>query len=114
MQLRADLASTPELVKFRDELSAWLARHLTDEFRTDLLGDPTGAEGETFERRRAWQRLAHEGGWIGVHWPAEYGGRGATLAEYAVYLVTCAEAGAPEPANQIGRASCRERVFITV
>jgi alkylation response protein AidB-like acyl-CoA dehydrogenase len=102
VQLRADLASTPELVKFHDELSAWLDRHLTDDFRTGLLADPTGAEGEVFERRRAWQRILHEGGWIGVHWPAEYGGRGATLAEYAVFLVTCAEAGAPEPANQIG------------
>jgi alkylation response protein AidB-like acyl-CoA dehydrogenase len=111
VQLRADLASTPELVKFRDELSAWLDRHLTDDFRTPgvrgvpgrpVLTDPTGAEGEAFERRRAWQRVLHEGGWIGVHWPAEYGGRGATLAEYAVFLVTCAEAGAPEPANQIG------------
>src|SRR5439155_13076911 len=70
--------------------------------RADPLADPTGAEGETFERRRAWQRVLHQGGWIGVHWPAEYGGRGATLAEYAVFLVTCGEAGAPEPVNQIG------------
>ena len=102
MQLRADLATTPELAKFRDELRAWLDRHLTDEFTTDPLADPTGAEGEAFERRRAWQRVLHEGGWIGVHWPAEYGGRGATLAEYALFLVTCGEAGAPEPINVIG------------
>jgi alkylation response protein AidB-like acyl-CoA dehydrogenase len=102
MQLRADLASTPDLVKFRDELRAWLDRHLTDEFKSDPLADPTGAEGEAFERRRAWQRVLHEGGWVGVHWPAEYGGRGATLAEYALFLVTCGEAGAPEPINTIG------------
>lgn len=102
MQLRADLASTPELVAFRDELRAWLDRNLTDEFKTDPLADPTGAEGEAFERRRHWQRVLHEGGWIGVHWPAQYGGRGATLAEYALFLVTCGEAGAPEPVNTIG------------
>ncbi|MEW6475605.1 MAG: acyl-CoA dehydrogenase family protein [Actinomycetota bacterium] len=102
MQLRADLATTPELVEFRDELRAWLDRHLTDEFKSDPLADPTGAEGEAFERRRAWQRVLHRGGWIGVHWPAEYGGRGATLAEYALFLVTCGEAGAPEPINVIG------------
>ena len=102
MQLRADLASTPELVAFRDELRAWLDRNLTDEFKSDALADPTGAEGEAFERRRAWQRVLHQGGWVGVHWPAEYGGRGATLAEYALFLVTCGEAGAPEPVNTIG------------
>jgi alkylation response protein AidB-like acyl-CoA dehydrogenase len=102
MQLRADLATTPELVEFRTELRAWLDRHLTDEFKSDPLADPTGAEGQAFERRRAWQRVLHEGGWVGVHWPAEYGGRGATLAEYALFLVTCGEAGAPEPINTIG------------
>lgn len=102
MQLRADLATTPELVRFRDELRTWLDRHLTDEFKSDPLADPTGAEGEAFERRRAWQRVLHHGGWVGVHWPAEYGGRGATLAEYALFLVTCGEAGAPEPINTIG------------
>jgi len=102
VQLRADLATTPELVAFRDELRRWLDRHLTDEFKTDPLADPTGAEGEAFERRRAWQRVLHGGGWVGVHWPAEYGGRGATLAEYALFLVTCGEAGAPEPINVIG------------
>jgi alkylation response protein AidB-like acyl-CoA dehydrogenase len=102
VQLRADLASTPELARFRDELRSWLDRNLTDEFKSDPLADPTGAEGEAFERRRAWQRVLHEGGWVGVHWPAEYGGRGASLAEYALFLVTCGEAGAPEPINVIG------------
>lgn len=102
MHLRADLATTPELLAFRNDLRAWLDRHLTDEFKSDPLADPTGAEGEAFERRRAWQRVLHEGGWVGVHWPAEYGGRGATLAEYALFLVTCGEAGAPEPINTIG------------
>ncbi|HET9772921.1 MAG TPA: acyl-CoA dehydrogenase family protein, partial [Acidimicrobiia bacterium] len=102
MQLRADLALTPELVAFRDDLRRWLDRHLTEEFKADPLSDPTGSEGDAFERRRAWQRVLHRGGWVGVHWPADYGGRGATLAEYALFLVTCGEAGAPEPVNQIG------------
>ena len=62
--------------------------------------DPTG-------RRRASSGVGMATGatrrrMVGVHWPAEHGGRGATLAEYAMYLVTCAEAGAPEPVNTIG------------
>jgi alkylation response protein AidB-like acyl-CoA dehydrogenase len=102
VQLRADLANTAELVRFRDDLRRWLDGHLGEEFKSDPLSDPTGSEGEAFERRRAWQRVLYEGGWVGVHWPAEYGGRGSTLAEYALFLVTCGEAGAPEPVNQIG------------
>jgi alkylation response protein AidB-like acyl-CoA dehydrogenase len=111
MQLRAELAGTPELQALRDELSAWLAAHLTDDFRDpgargvpgDIgLVDPTGAEGENFERRRAWQRELHSGGWVGIHWPAAHGGRSAGLMEHAAFLLECASAGAPEPVNTIG------------
>ena len=102
MRLRADLAYTPELRAFRDELAAWLAEHLTPEFAGPELEDPTGASGEAFERRRAWQRELYDGGWVGVHWPKDHGGRGAGLVEYALYLLTCAEAGAPDPVNTIG------------
>ncbi|MGH8975604.1 MAG: acyl-CoA dehydrogenase family protein [Acidimicrobiia bacterium] len=102
MKLRADLAQSPLLRAFRAELSSWLAEHLTDAFRAGNLVDPTGAEGEDFERRRAWQRELHAGGWVGVHWPAAHGGRSAGLMEHAVYLLECAAAGAPEPVNTIG------------
>jgi alkylation response protein AidB-like acyl-CoA dehydrogenase len=102
VRLRADLAYTPELRAFRDELAAWLAERLTPEFAGPELEDPTGASGEAFERRRAWQRELYDGGWVGVHWPKDHGGRGAGLVEYALYLLTCAEAGAPDPVNTIG------------
>ena len=100
--LEVDLATTPASREFRNELQAWLAVHLTPEHRVPALRDPTGASGEQFQRRRAWQRVLHSGGWAGVHWPAEYGGRDATLREYAVYLLECARAGAPDPVNVIG------------
>ena len=100
--LRADLAATPEHQAFRDELRSWLGEHLTDDFLIGGLWDPTGAAGEAFEARRDWQRRLHKGGWCAVHWPAEHGGRGASLTEYAIWLVTCAEAGAPEPVGVIG------------
>jgi alkylation response protein AidB-like acyl-CoA dehydrogenase len=102
VRLRADLAHTPELRAFRDELAGWLLEHLTSEFTGPELEDPTGASGEAFERRRAWQRELYNGGWVGVHWPKDHGGRGAGLMEYALYLLTCAEAGAPDPVNTIG------------
>ncbi|HEY3239681.1 MAG TPA: acyl-CoA dehydrogenase family protein [Acidimicrobiia bacterium] len=102
MRLRADLAGTPQLRALREELSAWLGEHLTDEFRSPGLADPTGAEGDVFERRRAWQRVLHSGGWVGIHWPAAHGGRSAGLMEHAVYLLECAAAGALEPVNTIG------------
>jgi alkylation response protein AidB-like acyl-CoA dehydrogenase len=100
--VEVDLATTAEARALRDELRAWLAEHLTDEFRVPALRDPTGASGEQFALRRAWQRVLHAGGWAGPHWPVEYGGRGAGLREYAVYLLECARVGAPDPVNVIG------------
>jgi alkylation response protein AidB-like acyl-CoA dehydrogenase len=90
------------LEEFRAELRDWLAANLTGEFVSRKFENPTAASGADFERRRAWQRTLHRGGWAGVHWPAEMGGRSATLLEHATYLSECAAAGAPDPVNTIG------------
>jgi alkylation response protein AidB-like acyl-CoA dehydrogenase len=44
----------------------------------------------------AWQRRMFEGGWAGIAWPREYGGRGASLMEQLVWFEEYARAGAPE------------------
>ena len=40
---------------------------------------------EEAEALRAWHRTLHAGGWVGIHWPVEYGGRGASPAQIAIY-----------------------------
>ena len=44
----------------------------------------------------------HEGGWAGISWPKEFGGRGATLIEQAIFSSEMARADAPAPANILG------------
>jgi alkylation response protein AidB-like acyl-CoA dehydrogenase len=51
---------------------------------------------------RRWQGELHEGGWIGISWPKEYGGRGAGLVEQAIFYQEMARAKAPSPINTIG------------
>src|SRR5205823_2333831 len=53
-------------------------------------------------RRVAWQRTLHEAGYIGLNWPREYGGRGATLMEQVIFGQEMIEARAPGPINVIG------------
>ena len=61
-------------VAFRDGLRAWLEEHgprdwerirqaLSREARAEALID--------------WQRQLHAAGYVGLHWPVAYGGRGA-------------------------------------
>ena len=83
---------------FRAELRAWLAANITDEFREKRH--------MTFQEkvavRRAWQKKLFEAGWIGIGWPKEYGGRGASLMQEAIYNEEMARAQAPATANVIG------------
>ena len=44
----------------------------------------------------------HEAGYAGFSWPKEYGGRGATLIEQALFGEEMARAKAPSPANVLG------------
>jgi alkylation response protein AidB-like acyl-CoA dehydrogenase len=91
-----DLTPTPQEQAFRDELRAWIeANHPGPEPEGDVAG---------FEFRRAWQRRLHEDDWAGVSWPKEYGGRGATLVEQAIYNEELARAQAPSTANVLGLA----------
>jgi alkylation response protein AidB-like acyl-CoA dehydrogenase len=51
---------------------------------------------------REWQRTLHAGSWVGIHWPCEYGGRGASTTQVAVYNEELARAGAPPLLGRAG------------
>jgi alkylation response protein AidB-like acyl-CoA dehydrogenase len=91
-----DLSLSPSEREFRDEVRAWLeANHPGPE--------PEGLA-EVMAFRREWQGKLHEAGWAGISWPQEYGGRGATLIEQAIFAGEMARAEAPSPANVLGLA----------
>lgn len=50
----------------------------------------------------AWQRRVFDAGFAGIHWPAEYGGRGLTPAHTAAWVTECAMAMAPPFLNMVG------------
>lgn len=95
-----DLNLTPAEREFRDELRAWLEAHVP----AHSGAPPADDEGKRahFERLRDWQGKLFAGGWAGVAWPREYGGRGATLIEQAIFHEELALADAPERLGTIG------------
>src|SRR5262249_20640983 len=52
----------------------------------------------------AWQRKLFDGGWAGIAWPREYGGRGASFMEQAIFQEELAAAAAPETIGVIGQS----------
>ncbi|HMG28275.1 MAG TPA: acyl-CoA dehydrogenase family protein [Acidimicrobiia bacterium] len=81
--------------RFREELRSWLREHTPPDVEV-------AATFEDAELLRKWQQTLHAGRWVGVHWPVEYGGRGASLAQVAVYNQELARAGAPPILGRAG------------
>ena len=86
--------SEPELA-FRDELRTWLADHHPG-------AEPEGDGDAHYAWRRDFQRRLADDGWAAVHWPREYGGRGATLTQSAIFFEELGRANAPLMANVLG------------
>src|SRR3954453_7639980 len=91
-----DLTLSSEEEAFRDELRGWLESNHPGR---EPEGDEAG-----FEFRREWQRKLYDAGWAGLAWPKEYGGRGATLIEQALFNEEIVRAQAPQMANVLGLA----------
>jgi alkylation response protein AidB-like acyl-CoA dehydrogenase len=73
---------------FRQQARDWLASNVP---RTAPPADGP----ESREHALAWQRTQAQGGWAGIAWPTEMGGRGATVLEQLVWFEEYVRAGAP-------------------
>ncbi|MBV9951222.1 MAG: acyl-CoA dehydrogenase family protein [Acidimicrobiia bacterium] len=101
-----DFAYTAEDEAFRDELTGWLDEHLPA-FLTEWSEEEGGAPGSggimsQMERRRAWQRLLNTGRWAAITWPAEWGGRDATVTQNVIYSEVMARYRTPGIYNANG------------
>ncbi|HZI38403.1 MAG TPA: acyl-CoA dehydrogenase family protein [Acidimicrobiia bacterium] len=83
-----DLADTTEEAAFRQELRAWLQDHAPGEPPPETLP-------ERHRFLKAWHRRLHEGGWTGISWPTQYGGRGLGVIEESIFNVELGHAEAP-------------------
>ncbi|MEX2555599.1 MAG: acyl-CoA dehydrogenase [Actinomycetota bacterium] len=95
-----DFRDSPEEAAFRKEIREWLEANIPADWdRSQLSLIPPE---DRVDMLRDWQRRLHEGGWAGISWPKEYGGRGATLIEQAIFNQEVARQKAPPPINVIG------------
>ncbi|MBI3769575.1 MAG: acyl-CoA dehydrogenase family protein [Deltaproteobacteria bacterium] len=96
-----DLQLSDQHVMFRDELRAWLKANMGRPWREELR-DPKATEDSMIELRRSWQRKLYEAGYLGMHWPAEWGGRGTTEVEKSIFEAELSRADAPPILNVLG------------
>jgi len=90
-----NLAFTAEEQAFAAEIRAWLADHLEPP-------PPFPSVDEEVAWGRRWQATMAADRWVGIHWPTDYGGRGASPVQVALWNTEYARARAPQPVNRVG------------
>jgi alkylation response protein AidB-like acyl-CoA dehydrogenase len=100
-----DFNYSPQEEVFRREVRDWLADNMRELpvwwGRPDVPApDIDSAEYRDFTFW--WHRKLYDAGFVGIAWPKDYGGRGATLTEQAIFNEELARHRAPGPANAIG------------
>ena len=84
---------------FRAECAAWLNAQMAGEF-ADIKGITTLTA--KAERRKEWEQQLAAHNWSCIGWPAEWGGRDATIAQQVIFAEEYARAGVPGRVNHIG------------
>lgn len=90
-----DFRFTPAELEFVDEVRTWLDEHVVGDFAAMRGRGLTGHDDVDPELQIAWERELATGGWLGIDFPAEIGGRACTLVEQVLFHKTYVESRAP-------------------
>ena len=92
-----------ELTEFREQAEAWFDENTPREvdFLLPLTFMEVGTD-EQFNFLRDWQNKVYEAGYLGAHWPKEYGGGGLDRAFQDAATKVMSAARTPIMLNAIG------------
>jgi alkylation response protein AidB-like acyl-CoA dehydrogenase len=95
-----DFNYTEEEEAFRLKARQWLETNAPRNVADRGFGLPT--DPDSIETLKDWQRRLADAGFLGLTWPAEYGGQGKTIVHSAIFNEEMARARAPSPLNLLG------------
>jgi alkylation response protein AidB-like acyl-CoA dehydrogenase len=107
-----DFNDTPEEAAFRADARAWLEANATRKGAAGGRNAMAEAEDDdAVSEAQTWQKKKADAGWACITWPEEYGGRGATPIQSAIWSQE--EAGFDLPPNvfTIGIGMCGPTVL---
>lgn len=94
-----DLNFSADEERFRQRVQKFLRENLPPGWGQGV-GRPAGMSQIDF--LKDWQRRLYENGFLGMAWPKEYGGQGASQVEMAIFNEEMARFRAPSPLNILG------------
>jgi alkylation response protein AidB-like acyl-CoA dehydrogenase len=89
-----DFDESAEDAAFRAEVRAWFARPEVGREVASFNGLTPDADLAWIAVAKVWQQFLADQGWACITWPAEYGGRGGTPAQAAIFAEESARVGA--------------------
>jgi alkylation response protein AidB-like acyl-CoA dehydrogenase len=95
-----DLSLSPSEEAFRQEIRSWFEQNLPPQWRESRLRSLPYDDAAAICLQ--WQKKLGAAGWLGLAWPREYGGRGATLMQQAIYMMEAHRADAPPTVDRAG------------
>ena len=103
-----DFNDSPEQASFRAEVHTWLEANAKPKTGSgeSLFGRQSGTEADFVQRAQEWQKKKADAGWAALHWPEEYGGRGAAPMETVMYRQEEAKFDVPQGVFSIGLGMC--------
>lgn len=88
--------------QFRALVRGWLHDHVVGEY-AELRGrGGPGDEDVGFDIRVRWEKVLGDAGWIGLGWPVEHGGLGASVSQQIIWAEEYTRAEAPARVNHMG------------
>jgi alkylation response protein AidB-like acyl-CoA dehydrogenase len=95
-----DLSDSREETEFRLKARQWLEQNRPAGMLDRGFALPI--DDQSIRTLRDWQRRLYDAGYLGIAWPAEYGGQGKTIIESAIFNEEMARVRAPAPLNELG------------
>jgi alkylation response protein AidB-like acyl-CoA dehydrogenase len=99
--ISVDLNYTPEEDRFRERVRKFLKDNLPAGWGTKAGSGSLNGRGN-LEFMRDWTRKLYDNGFLGMSWPKEFGGQGASQVELAILNEEMARCRAPSPLNYMG------------
>ena len=101
MEIDPDNQTSVSQEPFRARVRRWFDENLPAGWATSSYV-PLEDEDKVVAFLTRWQRTLYQGGWAGLSWPREYGGRGATLLEQAIFQEERDRVKAPPEIGLVG------------
>ena len=95
-----DFSYSPEDEAFRAEVRKWLEAN--KKFAPPPSSILAEESNDQWNARVIWHKKLHQGGWVAVNWPKEYGGRGASVMQRVIFRAELSRLDLAEPGIGMG------------